>query len=173
MAELTRKEFSDLAETCREHALDLARLDQHRVSLRHCYDLNPWFAQVKTYEPLRGALHDLRPARPISRWQVMALGAAIGLLALIALPASEPRLRLLVYVYTFGLILLYFVPERIYGTTVEMLEGKVLRVVEALERVLQSGEMGFTDAVFFQVKENLDDARRELRQQIDLAHRRR
>ncbi len=173
MPELTRKEFSDLAKTCRAHALDLARLDQHRVSLRHCYDLNPWFAKVKMYEPLRGALHSLRPARPISRWQVMALGAAVGLLALIALPASEPRLRLLVYGYTFGLILLYFVPERIYGTTVEMLEGKVLRVVEALEGVLQSGEMGFTDAVFFQVKENLDEARRELRQQIDLAHRRR
>ena len=47
-----------------------------------------------------------------------------------------------------------------------------LRVVDELERILLEGDTGFTPAAFFQVKENLTEARRELRQQIDLAHRR-
>jgi hypothetical protein len=69
-------------------------------------------------------------------------------------------------------MLLYFVPERLYGTTVELLEGKVLRVVDELDRMLQANEIGFTEAAFFKVRDNLSAARRELREQIDLAHRR-
>jgi hypothetical protein len=72
----------------------------------------------------------------------------------------------------FGLIILYFIPERVYGTTIELLEGKLLRVVDALDRLLTSGQVEFSEAAFFQVRENLEAARRELRQQIDLAHRR-
>ena len=69
-------------------------------------------------------------------------------------------------------ILLYFLPESLYATTVELLEAKVLRIVEALEELLISQEMEVTEAVFFKIKENLNTARRELRQQIHLAHRR-
>ncbi len=70
------------------------------------------------------------------------------------------------------MLIFYFVPERFYGTTVEMIEAKVLRVVDALDRLLQSAELGLTEAAYFRVKENLEAARRELRQQIDIAHRR-
>ena len=52
-----------------------------------------------------------------------------------------------------------------------MIEGKVLRIVEMLEAILQKGDLGFTEAAYFQAKENLQAARTELRQQIDLAHR--
>ena len=41
-----------------------------------------------------------------------------------------------------------------------------------MEQVLQDEELGFTEAAYFKVKEDLEVARRELRQQIDLAHRR-
>ena len=73
--------------------------------------------------------------------------------------------------YVFFLFFFYFVPERFYGTTVELIEGKVLRIVEMLEAILQKGDLGFTEAAYFQAKENLQAARTELRQQIDLAHR--
>ena len=77
------------------------------------------------------------------------------------------------YGYLFALLIVaFFVPERLYGTTIELLEGKVLRVVDALEHVLQSEELGFTEAVYFHVKEDLQASKQELRQQIDLAHRR-
>jgi hypothetical protein len=44
------------------------------------------------------------------------------------------------------------------------------RVVETLEKILLSQEMQFSEAAFFQVKENLQIAHEELRQQIHLAH---
>lgn len=69
------------------------------------------------------------------------------------------------------LVITFFIPERIYGTTTELLEGKVLRIVEALEDLHQSEELGFSEAVYFRVREDLQIAKRELRQQIDLAHR--
>jgi len=42
----------------------------------------------------------------------------------------------------------------------------MLRVVETLEKILLSQEMQFSEAAFFQVKENLQIAHEELRQQI-------
>ena len=49
--------------------------------------------------------------------------------------------------------------------------AKVLRVVDGLLVILDSGVLEFTEAAFFQTRQNLLDARAELRQQIDLAHR--
>jgi hypothetical protein len=77
-----------------------------------------------------------------------------------------------IYGYFLLLVVFYFVPERLYGTTIELLEAKVLRVVDALDQLLHTTELGLTEAAYFRVKENLETARRELREQIDLAHRR-
>lgn len=171
---LTRKEFYDLAQECREYAQDLARHEQHRVSLKHCNEFNVWLARVRRYDLLAPQLRDMAGARPIARWQVMTLFAVVGLVLMLALPGrvGGTFALMLPYGFFFSLILLIFVPERLYGTTIELLEAKVLRVVETLEQLLMNKELGFTEAAFFQVKENLEEARKELRQQIDLAHRR-
>ena len=171
---LYRKDFYELADYCRRYALELARHEQTRVSLKHCHEFNGWLPRVKTYDRLAPRLTDLQPARPIARWQLMALGAVIALIGVLTLPGRLDRSlsSVILYGYLFGLIIFYFVPERLYGTTIELLEGKLLRIVDALEQVLLSGEMEFSEAAFFQTKENLQVARRELRQQIDLAHRR-
>lgn len=174
LPELTRPEFYQLTEACRTYALDLAQYDQTRVNLQECYKFNEWFASVRSFAQLEPALRSIRPARPVARWQVVVLAALLGFILFLAISARAPRLlgASFFMAYSFLLILLYFVPERLYGTTVEMLEGKVLRVVETLETLLMSGELELTEAVFFQAKDNLEEARRELRQQIDLAHRR-
>ena len=69
------------------------------------------------------------------------------------------------------IVAVFFIPESVYGTTTELLEGKVLRVVDVLLEILNSGTMGFSEAAFFRTRENLLKAREELRLQIDLAHR--
>jgi hypothetical protein len=173
VAPITRKEFYELAETCKARSLELARHDQNRVNLEQCRQFNRWLPKLKTYDQLSPALRTMTPARPITRWHMMGVGMLAWLLVLSAL-----RSQIGAYggpVFSYGLmailLLLYFMPERFYGTTIELLEGKMLRIVETLEELLLSGEMGFTEAAFFQVKENLRAARRELRQQIDLAHR--
>lgn len=170
---LTRKEFYELAEHCRAYALELARHDQGRVSLKHCYQFNEWLPGIKAYDLMAPALRDLKPARPIARWQVMTLSALLGLVLLFVLTGRlSPFARTLFpYAFVFLLIFVYLIPERLYGTTIEHLEAKVLRVVETMEKLLLDGSMDFTEAAFFQVKENLAAARTELRQQIDLSHR--
>lgn len=171
---LTRKEFYELAQQCRDYATELARHEQSRVSLKHCHDFNLWLSRVKSYERLGPALAALSPARPIARRQILVLGAVLGLILLFALAGRLERglSSSFIYGYTFSLVMLYFVPERFYGTTIELLEAKVLRVVETLERMLQADELGFSEAAYFRVKENLESARHDLREQIDLAHRR-
>lgn len=171
---LTRPRFYGLTEWCRDYAQELAGYDQQRVNLQQCHKFNAWFAEVKGYPELAAALRDVRRARPVARWQVMTLAVIV---ALIVWAALSPRLGrgvspFFFSSYPFLFVLLYFMPERLYGTTVEMLEGKVLRVVDALDALLQRGELHFTEAAFFQAKANLEAARAELRQQIDLAHRR-
>ncbi len=42
---------------------------------------------------------------------------------------------MILYSILFSTILLFFVPERLYGMTIELLEGKVLRIVGALEQI--------------------------------------
>lgn len=171
---LTRKEFYDLAVRCREMALELARHEQVRVSLRHCHEFNTWLRELKAYDRLGPRLASMQPARPIARWQVMTLCAVAIAFAALALPGRLDRMATTAVLSSllFGLMILYFVPERVYGTTVELLEGKVLRVVDELEQMLQANELGFTEAAFYKVRDNLHAARRELREQIDLAHRR-
>ncbi len=171
---LTRSAFYRLTESCRDYALELAQHDQTRVNLRQCHQFNRWFTDVRSYAPLAEKLQTVKGARPIARWQVMVLAALFGAVLFLAMGTRLPRVANASFLtgYFFLLIVLYFVPERFYGTTIEMIEGKVLRVVDTLEALLMAGEMGFTEAAFFQAKENLQNARKELRQQIDLAHRR-
>ncbi|HRJ43369.1 MAG: hypothetical protein KJZ86_01090 [Caldilineaceae bacterium] len=172
MTELTRKEFYQLAIECRERALDLARHDQHRVDREQCRRFNSWLVELKRYTRLQSAVGKMPPARPITRWHVMT--GALVLWLLVVFFAGDQMgnngQRVLSVILAGMLILIYFLPERLYGTTVELLEGKMLRVVETLEAILQSQEMQFTEAAYFQVKENLQIARQELRQQIHLAH---
>ncbi|MBX3001557.1 MAG: hypothetical protein KF893_23750 [Caldilineaceae bacterium] len=172
MAPLTRKEFYDLAERCREEAFELARHDQSRVNLAQCRRFNEWLAELRRYDELAPHLKTISPARPINRWMVMAASLGIWLLAMLFFGQTlgPQGARLLTFGVTGTVILLYFLPEGLYGTTIEMLEGKVLRIVEQLEELLFSRSMEVTEAVFFKIKENLEAARRELRQQIHLAH---
>jgi hypothetical protein len=170
---LTRREFYRLTERCRAYALELARFDQTRVNLQQCHQFNVWLRELKQYEQLAPALRTLHPARPIARWQLLILGVVLGLVIWLALQARAYRLLSSSFVttYVFFLFFFYFVPERFYGTTIELIEGKVLRIVETLEAILQKGDLDFTEAAYFGAKENLQAARTELRQQIDLAHR--
>jgi len=170
---LTRKVFYDLAAETRDIALELARHDQHRVNLDRCYAFNAWLPKVKRYDLLAPRLDDLTPARPVTRRQVIIIGVVLGIFLLLLVPEKVGPVsnRVIAWAYTFSLIFFYFVPERYYGSTVEHLEGKTLRVVVELENLLLTNQFGFSEAAFFQVKENLSTARRELRQQLDLAHR--
>ena len=60
------------------------------------------------------------------------------------------------------------VPPRFYGTSVEAVEGRVLLVVEKMQAMMQAGEMEFSEAAFFQVRDVLREANAELRQQVYL-----
>ena len=174
MAELTRKEFYDLADQCRERALELAHFDQNRVNRNQCRRFNLWLARLKTYDQLAPGVQDISAARPITRYDLMAAAVVLWLISLFLLreQLGVGGNRVLAFGAWGLVILLYFLPESLYATTVELLEAKVLRVVEVLEELLISQEMEVTEAVFFKIKENLNTARRELRQQIHLAHRR-
>jgi hypothetical protein len=169
----TRKEFYRIAEECREFSTQLALHDQHRVQLKQCHAFNDWLLELKRYEWLGSQLKNLSPARPIARWQIMIIGIIVGLFAILALPSTigQSWSTILIYSWLFALVVLYFIPQRFYGTTIELLEGKVLRVVELLETMLLTDDIEFTEAAYFQVKEHLSAAKHELRQQIDLAHR--
>ena len=171
---LTRPDFYRVAAECRHRATELARFDQSRVNLQQCHDFNQWRQELRGYDRLAPTMAEIKAARPIARHQLMIIGAVIGVIALFGLPSvvSRGMATGLLYAYLIVLVMFFFVPEGLYGSTVEHLEGKTLRVVDELERILLEGDMGFTPAAFFQVKENLTEARRELRQQIDLAHRR-
>lgn len=170
---LTRREFYKLAEHCRTYALELAHYDQTRVNLKQCHEFNHWLTEVKAYDLLEPPLHTLMPARPIARWQVLIISIVLGLLIFATLSDRSTRTWSTAFLYSYSLLLVlfYFIPERFYGTTIELLEGKLLRVVDALDALLVDNKLEFTDAAFFQTKENLALARQELRQQIDLAHR--
>jgi hypothetical protein len=170
---LTRKAFYQLTAETRQMAADLACYDQHRVDLDQCRLFNAWLPKVKRYDRLAERLVDLPPARPISRRQVLMVGAAAGLALLLFIPLQVGPVsgRVIVWAYTLSLVCFFFIPERFYGTTVELLEGKLLRIVETMEDLLLHGELGFSEAAFFRVKANLTEAKRELRQQLDLAHR--
>lgn len=170
---LTRREFYQLAERCREYALELARYDQTRVDLAQCHKFNSWLLQLKMYDLLEPVLRTLKPARPVARWQVLSIAAVAGFILLVTFASRFARgwQSGFFYSYLLLLVVVFLIPERIYGTTIELLEGKVLRIVDAMDTLLSKGELGFSEAAHFQAKGNLESARRELRQQIDLAHR--
>jgi hypothetical protein len=170
---LTRKEFYDLTATCRQYALDLARFDQHRVNLKECYRFNGWLAELRGYDRLAEPLHTLRPARPVARWQIMVIETVIWLILAAALPNYVSRNMATVILFSGTLLIVsnFFIPESLFGTTVELLQGKVLRIVNLLDDMLNNGAMGFSEAAFYQARANLQAAHDELRQQIDLAHR--
>lgn len=169
---LTRRDFFQLTERCQADASELARYDQGHVNLAQCHKFNAWLQQLKGYDLLAEPLRTLAPARPITRWQVMTLAVVLGLVGMLFLASRGVRTLNYSYFYFLVLFLLYFIPQRLYGTTIELLEGKLLRIVDLLYELLQRGDLEFSEAAFFQAKENLSAARRELRQQIDLAHRR-
>lgn len=171
---LTRPAFYRIAQECNTLAVELARYDQHRVRLKQCHTFNEWLLQLKAYTVLGPQIAKVLPARPIARWQLLVIGGCIGLIALLGLPSllTQPLLTIVGYGYLMSLLILFFIPERFYGSTTELLEAKTLRIVETLEAILLSGQMEFSEAVYFQVKEQLAAAKHELRQQIDLAHRR-
>jgi hypothetical protein len=170
---LTRKAIHDLALSCRDFATELARLDPRRVQLAQCYKFNQWLTSIRRYDRLGPELRDMRRARPVARWQVLTLCLVACLILYLAMAG---RLERMVTVLLLNSMVLLFIavlmtPERVYGTTVEEIEGKVLRVVLILEDLVARGEAGFTEAAHFRVKEILEEARVELRQQLDLAHR--
>jgi hypothetical protein len=170
---LDRKEFYDLTVYCREYALELAHHDQHKVNLKQCNHFNDWLRDLRRYDELAPALASLRPARPIARWQIMVL-LFVGWF-IVALTTRGRVDNQLYLVLTGGILLtvlaLFFIPESLYGTTIELLEGKVLYIVDTLLTILNSGKLEYSEAAFFRARENLLIAHSELRQQIDLAHR--
>jgi hypothetical protein len=170
---LTRKAFYDLSVHCRTYAGELARYDQHRVNLKECRRFNTWLAELRGYEQLAPVLRTLAPARPIARWQLVVLMVVVWLILWLALPGRVERgLEIAALVGGMGtIVLLFFLPESLYGTTMELLDAKVLRVVDTLLDLLNAGGLEFSEAAYFKAKENLLAAHDELRQQIDLAHR--
>lgn len=170
---LPRKEFYELTVVCRDYATELARFDPRRVNLQQCYRFNVWLNQLRAYAPLEPRLRTMKNARPVTRWQLGALLLAVWFVAWLGLMGRADRMTNLLLLNGLVLlfILLWMLPERIYGTTVEMIEGKVLRIVESLEEILLHGNLGLTEAVFFRAKQNLEQAHAELREQLDLAHR--
>ena len=171
---LTRKEFYDLAESCRSYAVELADHNPSRVDLSQCHKFNAWLAKIKGYDLLAEPLGHLTAARPVARWQVFVLAFAIWLVMAIALPGRVDRTTTMVVLNSavFVLFGLFMIPESFYGTTVEMIEGRVLRVVLTLEEILQANSLQLSEAAYFRSKDILAQAHLELRQQIDLAHRR-
>jgi hypothetical protein len=170
---LSRKAFFDLSVELRQWANDLARLDPRRVNLKECHRFNARLAELRRYEPLRSRLAALQPARPVARWQVLTLVLAVWAIVFLLLLGRMDRMAQVFMLNGMALTVLAFfmVPASLFGTTVELLEGKLLRVVTALEEMLTQNEPGFTEAAYFSARENLAAARRELREQIDLAHR--
>ncbi len=173
MAELTRKNFYDLAEECRAITFELARHEQDRVNIEQCRAFNEWLPQVLAYDRLRADLPGLTPARPLTKWRLLlfvSLGFALLTLLLRDL-LGRYGLFFLVAMLTSSGIVAIFVPERLYGTTIALIEAKVLRIVDVLEAMLLAQELDFTEAAFFKAKENLTIAKRELRTQLHQAQR--
>ncbi|RME60519.1 MAG: hypothetical protein D6790_09105 [Caldilineae bacterium] len=172
MTTLTRKAFYDLAGECREMALELARHDQSRVDRQQCRVFNHWLRRLREYDELAPRLAGVSLARPITRGHLMAAAVVLWLVGLLLWAGNLGLLgqRLWGLALTGALLILLFLPESLYGTTIELLEGKLLRIVEIFEEILYTQELQLSEAVFFKIKEDLAAARQELRQQIYLAH---
>lgn len=170
---LDRKAFYDLAASLPAYAADLANHDQHRVNLKECHRFNAWLAHVRRYDRIAPKVATLRAARPVARWQIVTLMVVTWVLMALLLPGrvSQQMYTIAIGSWLLTIVAAFFIPESVYGTTTELIEGKVLRVVDVLLEILNSGAMDFSEAAFFRTRENLLQARAELRLQIDLAHR--
>ncbi len=170
MADLTRKEFYDLAHDCREYAMRLATHDQDSVDRLVCHEFNRFRERVATYDPLRATAASLGKARPVTRWLVIIITLAIWLVCVLIATQFLTFLSagLLLGLTTILIFTVLMVPPRVYGTSVEAVEGRVLVVVEKLQAMLQTDELGFSEAAFFQVRDLLREANAELRQQVYL-----
>jgi hypothetical protein len=167
---LTRKELYNLAKECRDYAMRLANHDQDSVNRALCQEFNQFLARVRTYDKLAPRLTQLKTARPITRGMVLAvvlvLWLGMVLIGIRVLPAFSGLLGLgLTVTLIFGVFL---VPPALYGTSVEAIEGRVLVVVEALQHLLEHGDMEFSEAAYFQARDTLREASDELRQQVYL-----
>jgi len=171
---LTRKIIYDLSLELRQWASDLARCDPSRVNLQECHRFNAWLRKIRGHETLATQLVGMKGARPVARWQVLTLlVVAWGVVALALLGRVERNVMVVVLNgAVFSLLAVSMAPAAFFGTTVEQLEGKLLRVVELLEAMLSDNSPGFSEGAYFSTRANLEAARRELREQIDLAHRR-
>lgn len=170
MQPLTRKAFYDLAGECHAFAMRLATRDANTVDRALCGEFNQFLARVRAFDRLGPRLGQLQPARPLTRGMVLAVALAFWLLwATVGVRVVPQFGGLLGLGASVSLIFLVFlIPPRVYGTSVEALEGGVLAVVEALLALLESGDMEFTEAAYFQVRETLREAAMELRQQVYL-----
>lgn len=170
MADLTRKEFYQLAHDCREYALRLATHDQDSVDRKVCHEFNRFRERVATYDQLEKTAASMEPARPVTRWLVITITLAIWLVCVLiaTLVLTQLSAGLLLGLTTILIFTVLMVPPRLYGTSVEAVEGRVLLVVEKLQAMLQADELDFSEAVFFQVRDLLREANAELRQQVYL-----
>lgn len=168
--ELTRKEFYQLSQECRDYAMRLANFDQDSVHYALCQEFNQFLTRMRSYDRLAPRLTQLRPARPITRGMVLAAALAFWLAAALIGTAIMPRFpAMLTLGVSVSLIFLVFlIPPRLYGTSVEAIEGRVLVVVEALQHLLDHGDMQFSEAAWFQARDTLRQAADELRQQVYL-----
>ncbi|MEI2690432.1 MAG: hypothetical protein V9H69_12295 [Anaerolineae bacterium] len=127
---------------------------------------------MRSYDKLASRLTQIRPARPITRGMVLgavlALWLAMALIGIRVLPTFPGLLALSVAASLIFVV--FLVPPALYGTSVEAIEGRVLVVVEALQDLLDHGDMQFSEAAYFQVRDTLRQAADELRQQVWLNH---
>ena len=168
--ELTRKEFYNLAKECRDYAMRLSNYDQDSVNRGLCDEFNRFLPRVRSYDKLGPKLAHLQPARPITRGMMLGGVLVFWLAAVLVTMVVGLRVPTLFWMASsVSLIFLVFlVPPSVYGTSVEAIEGRVLVVVEALQYLLDHGDMQFSEAAYFQARDTLREAADELRQQVYL-----
>ena len=171
MAELTRKQFYDLAHECRDYALRLANYDQDSVNRGLCKEWNAFLPRMRAYDSLRPRLAQLQPARGITRAIVLVSTLLAYFFIVLVVVRLIPRSAspLLLGISALLVLAVAMIPPAIYGTSVEAIEGRVLVVVEALEGLLDQQQ--FTEAAYFEVRDTLRQAAAELRQQVSLNRR--
>lgn len=169
--QLTRSELYKLSHQCLEYARRLATHDQGEVNRELCREYNRFLDHVRSYDLLRQPLARLRPARGITRWMVLAAVLLVWLL--LSMVGSwvfeQLPLMLLLGISTMLIFMVYLVPPAAYGTSVEQIEGGVLAVVTELQKILASEQLGLSEAAFFVVRDVLQEASDELRQQVYLS----
>ena len=170
VADLNRKEFYQLAHDCRDYAMRLATHDQNSVDRLVCHEFNRFRERVATFDKLQQTAASLGKARPVTRLLVITITLGAWLICVLIATQFLTFLSagLLLGLTTVLIFTVMMIPPRVYGTSVEAIEGRVLVVVEKLQAILNTDELGFTEAAFFQVRDVLREANAELRQQVYL-----